>query len=94
VVSFGRTKREPIPEYGYDACDETVEDCARLLRDVVSAVTAGSFGERIVYNHDGIWHETWRSTKIGSRSSRSRVTAEQARALREEPGSDDARWAH
>lgn len=93
IVGFGRKQREPIPECGCDACDETVDDCASLLREIVDAVTAGAFGERIVQAADGTWHETWRATELGSRSGRTRVTVERALLLRQELGSDDARWA-
>ena len=93
VVSFGRTKREPIPECGCDACDETAEDCAELLNNIVHAVTTGSVGERIVRDHDGVWHETWRSSEVGSRSNRSRLSAVEAQKLSETLGSDDVRWA-
>lgn len=93
VVRFGRTQREPIPECGCDACDETVDDCASLLREIIDAVTAGAFGERIIQAADGRWHERWRVTELGSRSNRTPVTAEKALLLRQELGSDDARWA-
>lgn len=93
IVSFGHSHREPIPVCGCDACDETVEDCEELLRDLVETVITGSFGERIVYDSEGVWHQTWRSTKSRSSSGRTRVTAEEARALSEKLGSDDARWA-
>lgn len=93
VVRFGRTYREPIPVCGCDACDETVDDCVELLRDIVDAVITGSFGERIVRDSEGLWHQTWRSTTAGSQSGRSRLTAEAARKISEELGSADARWA-
>jgi hypothetical protein len=93
VVRFGHTQREPIPECGCDACDETVDACAQLLRELVGAVTSGEFGERIVHTADGSWHETWRTTELGSRSGRDRVTSDKARLLSEKLGSDDARWA-
>jgi uncharacterized protein DUF6226 len=92
VVRFGHTHREPIPECGCDACDETVEECEELLRDLVAAVVTGSFGEGIINDSDGWWRQTWRSTDAGSRSGRTRITAEQARALNVKLGSDDARW--
>jgi hypothetical protein len=92
-VRFGHTQREPIPECGCDACDEAVDDCAQLLREIVNAVTSGEFGERIVHAADGSWHETWRATELGSRSGRTLVTAVEALALRQKLGSDDARWA-
>lgn len=93
VVSFGRTHREPIPVCGCDACDETVEECADLLSDIVETVITGSFGERIMHDSEGVWHQTWRSTNARSSSGRTRVTAEEALALSEKLGSDDARWA-
>ena len=93
VLSLGHTMREPIPECGCDACDETVEDCAELLDEIVEAVINGSFGERIVRDHDGVWHETWRSTEVGSRSNRSLLSAAAAQKLSGTLGSDDVRWA-
>lgn len=93
IVGFGLTIREPIPVCGCDACDETVEECEELLLDIVDAVATGSFGERIVRDSDGVWHQTWRSTKARSSSGRTLVTAEETDALREKLGSDDARWA-
>lgn len=93
VVGFGRTQRAHIPVCGCDACDETVEECASSLREIVEAVATGSFGERIVNDSDGSWHETWRATDTGSQSGRTPVTVEEARLLRQELGSDDARWA-
>lgn len=93
IVGFGRTIREPVPVCGCDACDETVNDCAELLSDIVNAVITGSVGERVIHDSEGWWHQTWRKTNLGSRSNRSRVTAEQANALSEKLGSDDARSA-
>lgn len=92
-ISFGRTMREPIPVCGCDACDETLEECGEFLRDLVETVVTGSFGERIVHDSEGVWHQTWRSTNARSSSGRTRVTAEEARALREGLGSDNARWS-
>jgi len=92
VVGFGRTQQAPIPVYGCGACDETVEECAQSLRELVEAVTTGSFGERIVPADDGLWSELWRANESGSHSSRIRITADEVKVRRQKLGSDDARW--
>ncbi|WP_091678414.1 DUF6226 family protein [Amycolatopsis marina] len=93
VVQLGRTETLALPRCGCDACDETVEDCVELLRERVGALTAGTFGERLVRD-GGWWHEYWyRTPNGGGGSSRGRIDRKELRALRATAPGGEQRWA-
>ncbi|WP_116051194.1 DUF6226 family protein [Amycolatopsis palatopharyngis] len=92
LVRMGLTETLQLPACGCDACDETTEECAELLRERIDAVTEGTFGGRLV--HDGSWwHEHWYHTRDGGGSSRDRIDRVRLRALRAEMPGDEQRWA-
>ena len=91
-VRFGRWLREPFPDCGCDACDESAEGEIERLIDIVDDVTAGRFrkGIRIPLQSSAAWRETetWayetrlsqRNTGIWSRG-RSRIDRQLARSI-------------
>ncbi len=46
-LRFGKWYKEPFPDCGCDACDETAEDEIQRLKDVVDVVTSGRFREAV-----------------------------------------------
>ncbi len=89
-VRFGRWYKEPFPDCGCDACDESAEGEIERLNDMIDDVTAGRFYEGIeipLISFQGTgWIETrfWSPdetrSSISSRS-RSRVSGQRAREL-------------
>ncbi|SEJ50815.1 DUF6226 family protein [Demequina mangrovi] len=53
VVAMGAAGDERVPACGCDACDESLEDSAALLEDLVLSVAQGRFQERYTWT-DGI----------------------------------------
>lgn len=81
IVRIGRDNTAPLPACGCDACDETVEECTKSLRALVTALTAGTFGERLIREH-GWCHERWYQAGAAAWSERTPVSGRQLRALR------------
>lgn len=82
-----------LPYCGCDACDETVDWCTEQLRDRVEALTAGTFGERLVREH-GWWHERWfRFAEGDSRDSQKIFDKDRIAALRAALPDGELRWA-
>ena len=46
-LRFGRWYKEPFPDCGNDACDETAEGEIQRLNDIIDDVTAGRFREAV-----------------------------------------------
>jgi hypothetical protein len=92
-VRMGRSNNFYLPSCGCDACDDSVEDCAEELRDAVHALTAGTFGERLVHDH-GWWHEHWyRDAEGGYSRSRSRLRRRELAELRRTMPGGELAWA-
>ncbi|PRX44752.1 hypothetical protein B0I33_111267 [Prauserella shujinwangii] len=81
-----------LPHCRCDACAETVEECAAELRTHVTALTAGTFGERLVRD-GGWWHERWYRAGDEKGSSRTRLRRAERAALRERLPGGERRWA-
>jgi hypothetical protein len=81
-----------LPVCGCDACDETVDECTEQLRDLLAALTPGTFGECVVRDH-GWWHERWYQTPSGGSSGRIRIVRQQRRALQGTLSGSELRWA-
>ena len=93
TVRLGHLERMHLPVCGCDGCDETVEDCTGTLLDRLDALTAGTFGDRLVRD-GGWWHEHWYQTSGGTESSsRSRVKGNRLAALRGAMATDELVWA-
>lgn len=93
IVRMGRDDLMHLPVCGCDACDETVEECTEQLRDRIDALTAGTFGERLVHDQ-GWWHERWYRTADGvSGCSRSSVDDDQFDELRAAMPDGELTWA-
>ena len=76
-IRFGRWYREPFPDCGYDACDESVEGEVERLNEVFDDVTAGRFREAIEIPPVSYPASGWVETKFwspdeGRSSTRSR----------------------
>jgi hypothetical protein len=63
-----------------------------VLRDLLVALTAGTFGERVVRDH-GWWHERWYQAPSGRSSGRTRIDRQQRRALQGTLSGSELRWA-
>ena len=87
-VRFGRWCKEPFPDCGCDACDESADGEIERLKEMVDDVTAGRFREAIqcplLSSRGPGWRETkfWSPDPDGRRSSRrSRVDGLRAREM-------------
>ena len=76
IMRFGDCGSTHEPICGCDACDEDLDSCVERLTDLVEAVVAGAFGERLVYD-DAWWYESWHRT--AGTDSRGRSLVEGAR---------------
>jgi hypothetical protein len=92
LIRMGCNSGGHLPVCGCDACDETVEQCTDQLRHLLAALTAGTFGERLVRDH-GWWHERWYQTPSGRSSGRTRIDGQQRRALKGTLPRGELRWA-
>lgn len=82
----------PVPMCGCDACDETVEDCRESLLRLMAALTAGTFGERLVRDAEGWWHESWTEAD-GRSANRTRLFSdEDVEALRRALPGGELTW--
>ena len=85
-VRFGRWYKEPFPDCGCDACDESAEGEIERLNDMIDDVTAGRFREAIeipLISFQGTgWIETRFWSPDGRRSQgRSRINGQRAREM-------------
>ncbi len=88
LIRMGRNSGGHLPVCG---CDETVEECTERLRDFLEALTAGTFGERLV--RDQGWSHEHRYQTPGRRSSgRTPINRQQRRALQEARPGGELRW--
>lgn len=90
---------EVFPSCGCDACDETADDEALRLQEMVENVVAGRFREVISVPlisvplvGDG-WQEWELWSQRGRRRSRSRITGKRARAMVASVGRASIEWA-
>lgn len=76
LVRIGRGEESPLPISGCDACDEDVTGCVERLQELIGAVTAGTFGERLIR---GVrrQHERWYHGANASWVRRTRVRGRQ-----------------
>lgn len=91
IVRMGRDSETSLPGCGCDACDETVEDCTEQLRLLMEALTAGTFGERLVREH-GWCHERWYRAEGAGWSGLTPARGRQLRALRAMLPDGELRW--
>jgi hypothetical protein len=92
-VQAGRWRMDAFPACGCDACDETANDEATRLKELVDAVTAGRFRESISFSLAGNgWakSEYWSSRQ--RHSSGSLVDRVSARDMRAEGESSSIEW--
>ena len=89
-VRFGRWYKEPFPDCGCDACDETAEVEIERLEDIIDDVTAGRFREAVYrplisfmgtgWVEKELWSPDERLTSTRS-YGKSRVEAHRAREM-------------
>lgn len=83
----GRWYVWPFPSCGCDACDETAEVEARLMRELVEDVVEGRFREGVSMSMIGdgwYWQQFW--SPHGRKSGRSRIGRKKAYAMIAEAG--------
>lgn len=83
----GRRYVWPFPSCGCDACDETADVGARLMRELVEDVVEGRFREGVSMSLIGdgwYWHQFW--SPHGRKSGRSRIGRKKASAMIAEVG--------
>lgn len=93
-VRVGRWRTDAFPQCGCDACDETADDEATRLAELVDALTAGRFreGVSLLLAGDG-WQESEYWLPSGHRySSRSLVERGLAREMLARSESSSIEW--
>lgn len=93
TVLIGVTDRFTLPMCGCDACDETVSDCADQLRERLTALTAGTHGERLVRADGAWWHERWYQAKYGESTSGTRLEGSSLAEVRAAIPTGDRTWS-
>jgi Family of unknown function (DUF6226) len=93
-VRAGRWCTVVFPACGCDACDETADDEARRLKEMIDALVAGRFREGIALTLAGDGWQEWEFWSPPSRSSaRLQIDRERARAMLAEIEDSSIEWA-